>query len=265
MKSNNNPTDVENDERLLQYLTLVTAVLHQHPPRQNEVQPKHWWQYFLEPSVLTALVTILIGGIIGGYITSEYQRKQREKEAEQAWLKLRGDQALHSFKDYLVKEQELVKRAYSLIGNCISASDRLISQTGKAYSGTFLNQTAIDNQKVEIKRNFNSVTVTWQGEREEIALLMSYYHPKQQSVVSAWRKVQDSVNNFLIWAQTWNNNHQQPKPAPDEQEITSARQPLYNDLLSALAELSNALETDREYPWKGWQSLDELRSQIKSE
>ena len=263
MHSDNVQTKPEVDEKLLQYLTLVATVLHSHKPDERENNSKHWWQPFVEPSVLVALITVIIGGLFGSAITYMYQNAQKEREFQQSWLKARGDQALTSYKEYLDREQELVKRTYSLIGACISASDRLVSQTGPPFRAKFTDPQRVIEQKQTIKRNFNEVKARWLTEKEEIGLLMVYYHPEHPNVHTAWRKVQDYIIEYLEWAENWNNQFTEEKPPPSLQKIKDASTPMYKDLLSNLSELSLALESARDYPWKGWESPKKMKDLLE--
>jgi hypothetical protein len=262
--ANNAPDQPQVDERLLHHLTLVAAVLRNEAIGDAKNHSKHWWQYFLEPSVLTALVTVLIGGLFGGLITAMYQAAQKDREFQQSWLKTRGDQALTSYKEYLDREQELIRRAYALVGACVSASDRLAYQTGPPFRAEFINQPEVENQKNAIKKNFNQMNAKWLSEKEELGLLMNYYHPDHPGVIIAWRKVRDSVTRYTEWAANWNNDHQPPKPPPGVQEIKDGSKPLYDALSSDLDELSKALESVRDYPWKGWESPQKMKTLLEA-
>src|SRR6266480_3308905 len=95
----------EQDERLLNYMAQVVSALRpQGEPSASSKSP--WWKSLLQPSVLTALITVLIGGIMGNIIAATIQAGAKEREFQQTWMKARGDQALLAYKEYTDQEQE---------------------------------------------------------------------------------------------------------------------------------------------------------------
>jgi hypothetical protein len=249
----------DKEERLLECLILLTAIINSQMREKDNGEKRSLSQIFLESNVMVALITVLLGGIMGGCLTARYQESQKEREFNQSWLSSRGDQALSSFTDYLKGEQELVKRAYKLVGNCISVSDSLASQTGEAFRGEFGNNKAVEDQKSRIRNSYNETRAQWISEREELALLMNYYHPKQPELLKSWRKVQDCVTQYLDWAETWQKSHPLSSPPPKDEDIAAARAPAYNNLITSLTELSNQIERGRDYPWQGWKSPKDLK------
>ena len=82
---------------------------------------------FLQSSGGTALITVVLGGIVGSLITGMVQSATHEREFDLAWLKARGDQALGAYRDYLDKEQGLVSQAYGLVGEVAASAETLIN------------------------------------------------------------------------------------------------------------------------------------------
>ena len=94
----------EQDERLLNYMALVVTALRRQG-ESSESSKSAWWKSFLQPSVLAALITVLIGGIMGNIIAGTIQAGAKEREFQQSWMKARGDQALLAYKEYTDQEQ----------------------------------------------------------------------------------------------------------------------------------------------------------------
>ena len=118
-----------------------------------------------------ALITVLLGGILGQMITYSVQRSSKDREFQQAWLKARGDQALVTFNEYLSQQRETVKRVYELNGNSISASYDLIMLTGPEFAlGSY---EGIEQQRASVRKRYNTVDQEWRVEREKVGLLMS--------------------------------------------------------------------------------------------
>lgn len=267
----------EADERLLSYVALIAHVIQQRVAPPAPPAPKtSFWAGFREPAVLAALVTVLIGGVAATLITGiiqwrsgvrefEQNRAARDREFEQAWLKSRGDQALVSYKEYLDQEQTLIRRAYSLIGTCTSASDRLAGLTRDIWRQEFSShqRLANDQQMIGIRQNFNQARIKWQAESGEIGLLMGYYHPSQPNVMLSWSKVEKSVTGYLDCAQSWYDEHIDQKLAPKDDEVRNACRPKEDELTSGLGELTTSLESARRYAWTGWDSPQELKKLLQ--
>jgi|SRR5882724_1093062 len=262
------------EKQLVDYAALIAAVVQRQvtpPPAQDP--KKAWWSAFLEPAVLAALITVLIGGIAATLITGiiqwragarEFQQSQlaRDREFEQAWLKSRGDQALVSYKEYLDQEQALIRRAYSLIGTCTSSSDRLVGLTGGIWRQQFVgaNRLAVDNQAREIRESYNQSFIKWKNEGEELGLLMGYYHPSQPNVGVSWRKVRGAVTDYLECAEKWYKAHPPTQKPPTDEELATACKVNYDDLLVQLNDLTASLESARRYAWTGWDSPQEIKA-----
>jgi len=264
----------DNDKRFLSYLTLTASVIQrQLNPAPPSDPPKTFWMAFREPTVVAALITVLIGGIAATLITGiiqwraaarEFKQGEmaRDREFEQAWLKSRGDQALVSYKEYLDQERELITRTYSSIGKSISAADRLTGLTRGVWRGSFVEPAAVEKQKKDIRDNYNQTSAKWHGEAQEIGLLMGYYHPSSSSVTNSWDSVQKAVDSYVDCAQDWYDKHPATKPAPRDEEVTGACRQKYEALLGELHSLTTSLESARRYAWTGWESPQELRTAL---
>lgn len=255
----------DRDERLLNYLALVAQVLQRqvNPPQtRNE---KTFRSAFREPTVIATLITVLIGGIAATLITGIIQWRAGIREFEQAWLKSRGDQALVSYKEYLDQEQALMRRTYSLIGGCISASDRLVGLTKSTWRQRFVGPEfiAVRTQMRDIRQNYNQTNAKWHSEGEELGLLMDYYHPDQPKLRESWKNVQQSVTNYLDCGEKWHSEHPPTKPAPSDGEVEGACKSQYNFLMKDLNDLTSSLHSARRYAWTGWESPQEIRALIE--
>src|SRR6185503_4847747 len=102
----------EDKEQLLEYETFIKEVLARREGAGKGGQTKPVWQRFLETTGGTALITVLIGGIMGSIITGMIQISAKNREAQQARLTARNSQAQVSYKEYLDKELEIVNRAF---------------------------------------------------------------------------------------------------------------------------------------------------------
>jgi hypothetical protein len=256
MEKTDLPAWSDEEQKLLRHEAFVGKVM-QLRSHNIENHPKPWWQRFLESSGAAALITVLLGGLLGQLITWSIQKGLKEREFQQAWMKSRGDQALATYKEYLDKEQETVKRAYELIGNCISSSEDLISLTSSEFApGT---SVGIEKQRDSIRAEYNKTDIQWRREREQLGLLMSYYHRGRSEVVTSWHDVQSTVTRYNECAAQWYLDH------PNSTDSSNACKNEREDLRLKLDKLRTNLEAARQYAWEGWESPEKLRSILEKE
>lgn len=264
-------SDTQKDDLLIQYAAIVAALLEQQVRQSQDSTPKKrsLGQSLLEPSVLAALLTVVIGGLFGAWITHIFQEKaktresqqiqlNREREFELLWLKSRGDQALIAYQQYLDSERGVVQRAYSLIGEVVSASDRVVGMARPAFR-----RTTSEKQMSDIRTSYNETKAKWRSQNQELILLMSYYHPKQKSILETWKLVQDSVSAYMENARELDDKYRMRSDAPTEQE-NKAREEKYNSLLSNLDKLTQLLEETRLYAWRGYESPRAMLEMMQS-
>jgi hypothetical protein len=248
----------EQDQRALNYLALAVTVLRpQVEPGEPPKSP--WWKSFLQPSVLAALITVLVGGIMGNYIAATIQAGAKEREFQQSWMKARGDQALLAYKEYNDQEQETVKRAYELIGGCIAASDDLIALAHPSLAPG--SHVGIEGQRTAIRKNYNQYSEQWRKDNLKLQLLMSYYHP-QRDINDAWNEVQSSVTEYMDCSDAWHMSHEDNSADPKEIEnACKDKKEIFN---VKVAQFTQSLEKGRRYVWEGWESPDQLRFALES-
>lgn len=277
MPDNEQPEISKAEEQFLNHLALLSMVVQNRLETPKPPEPaKSLWSAFREPSVLAALVTVLIGGVVATLITGiiqwragvreyEQSRAMRDREFEQAWLKARGDQALESYKEYLEQEQALIRRTYGLIGTCTSASDKLAGLTRGIWRQKFTGdgRVSVDKQITSIRENFNQTYTKWQAESSELGLLMGYYHPSQPRVMTSWLNVEKAVTGYLDCAQAWHDKHPASKAPPSDQDVLTACKSAQETLMDHLTELTGSLEFARRYAWTGWDSPLELKKLLQ--
>jgi hypothetical protein len=226
---------------------------------QEPESKKPKWQRFLETTGGTALITVLLGGIFGSIISASFQSSQKEREFQQSWLKARGDQALIAYKDYLEKQQDIVKRVYERLGGSISAADDLITLTSPEFATTNFEgeqKERVRKYRGDVRDKFGAAERQWRDERGTLGLLMSYYNPKQNAVLGAWKNISNSVTDYFDCASDWLNKH----PISDESATACKKEKDVFD--SNLEELTKALEINRTYAWQGWESPASLKSAL---
>jgi hypothetical protein len=256
--SNGTPTELDDREQRLVALfkAIFTAMRERnYPPSSTAEKPP--WQRFLESTGGTAVISVLIAGIATQLITCGVQTRLKERDTEQAYIKARGEQALVSYKDYLDQERQAVQQAYSEIGSCLSAGQRVIGQTGPQWQPK--PGVTYKPQQDEIKRNFNEVNTKWRSESIGLGSMMSYYHPNGPDVLPSWRCVQTAMTEYMDCAEDWGTKYSEPNPGATAEEVKGACVCQLTRVSETLDRLSTALGTSRHYPWEGWNSLEELK------
>jgi hypothetical protein len=178
--------------------SLLVAELLRHTlavgaPKQHW---RPWWQVILESSGGTALITVIIGGIVAGtvgqYLTFRYQQSLRQREVATA-----------TYEAYLKRADETLTHSLSLIGQVMSASENLIQLSNPWWNPErypVAARSEIEAQRAESFKTFRATTNTWERERNQQTLLLQYYHNANPDVTNAWKKLQQSVSSYSICA-----------------------------------------------------------------
>jgi hypothetical protein len=255
----------EKESELLHHDDFVSESLKRRMPSTNE-QPKPWWQRFLESAGGVAVITVLLTGTLGQCITSRIQEGEKEREFQQAWIKARGDQALVAYKEYLDGEQEIVKRAYELIGSSVSASDNLISLTELDFNPFNPDydreeRKVIYDQRTAILDRFNDTSLKWNNQREQLGLLMQYYHKGDREIANSWHTAQESLSKYIDCARNWEHDHRESNLSQEQADAACKDQEKSLDV--GLSGLSKSIDSGRRYAWEGWESPESIRSSLE--
>lgn len=249
----------EEDSRSTQQQALIAEGSQQRPRPDGEEQRKPKWQRFLESAGGAALITVFVGGVLGQWITSTVQEGLKEREFRQAWMKTRGDQALLAYKEYSDQKQDLVRRVYELVGNCIAASDDLITLTGPEFKVDQLQGASRENTQKQImllQENYNKVSGQWRSDQEKLKLLIAYYYPDRPEVSGAWEETQASLTGFMKCARNW---HIEKSTLATTENVTEACKEEKSNLASKLSKLTRIIQESHHYPWEGWDTPEKLR------
>ena len=255
MADNNGPDWSEAESRFLHHEAFVAEVLKARASSHNSDTSKPAWQRVLESSGGTALITVVLGGLLGQLIAWSIQSGLKDREFQETWMKARGDQALVSYKEYVNQEQELMKTTYELIGSCISTSEDLIILTSPEFAPDSFVGAA--EQRTALRQKYNKVDAQWRSEKEKIGLLMGYYHPNQPNVTLAWHETQESISKYMGCAERWYLNH--VKPTDTSQACQAEKQ----DVRDNLEKFNGGLDQARNYLWEGWESPDKLKAALE--
>jgi hypothetical protein len=261
------PTSLWSDQekQALHHESFVDTILRYRGLIGKVSDRKPFWQRLLESTGGTALITVLVGGLLGQWISWSIQQGLRDREFQESWLKARGDQALIAYKEYVDKEREVVKHAYDLIGSSVSAGEALIDITGPDFAPDYKDRSqrekALVEQRTSYRHDFNVADDQWSKERESLGLLVTYYHQGLPEVMSDWRAEQDSVTNYLRCAEKWYSQYSdKPGRAEDVENACKADKDLVRERLT---HLTATLQSTRRYAWEGWESPEKLKADLQ--
>lgn len=249
----------DEQETMIAHESFMAEVLKYRQPLNPEGKAKPKWLLFLESAGGAALITLLIGGILGGIITAIVQEYQKDREFQQAWLKTRSEMELATAKEYRDRELEIVSQAYDLLGRCITVSDDLIYLTSPVFDPiNYEDSLNVKKQRLTMLTNYNNCVREWREKREKLKLLVSYYHQGYAEVVQAWQNVQDLATGYMECAHKWYLEHSN---APvDTEGVCKSQRENYS---KKVEQLNISFNAARQYSWEGWKSPGRLRDSLK--
>ena len=192
-------------------------------------------------ALMTAILTITLGGIVGQWITASYQARLREREF-----------ALTAYKDFLAQKLEVERRAQTLIRSSIFAGDDLIASTGANFNPTRneadeTDRKLLEEQRYAVQKNFNDNDRQWRIEAGVVGVMMKYYHEGNQDVPLAWEKMQKSIDNYMKCAERWYLVYiDDPGKTRD---VASACQAEKEACAQDIISLTQSVEKSRSYAW----------------
>jgi len=255
----NKPPNLSDEEnRLIQFIASVVEALNSqgHSPGDKE-KSKPAWQRFLETAGGVALVTVLLGGILGQCVTGKINEGMKERENHQADVKAYNDRVSDAAKSYLEQEQQVVRRTYELVGKCVSDSEDIVGITGEEFDPSlYEGQSRKDIQKLrdDIREEYNATDKQWRSEGVSLGLLMSYYHNGNMNVVASWRDAKDSIDAYKDCAEGQLRRHEKEQIFFKEEDIKSACSVEKQKVRDALDNLTVILENARLDALKKWET-----------
>ncbi|MDQ1727952.1 MAG: hypothetical protein QOD33_77 [Pyrinomonadaceae bacterium] len=227
-KESSNPPKLDPEwPRYEQFLAEISKRLRPAPP-------KPWWQKVLESGGGVAIITVLLGSLLGQMIGSYIQSS-----------KAQYDRDLADYSKYLDQGSDTVKQLYPLVGTCISAADDLVQITMPN-----LNREDLPRKEAQVERaqrdqkkvKFNEADNKWREARDGLGYLMRYYHHNDDGVTRAWQEVQESTTSYMKCARTLFAGYSPDKLTPQDCNPCMVER---RSILTALDSLAQAVETNR--------------------
>jgi uncharacterized membrane-anchored protein YhcB (DUF1043 family) len=192
----------------------------------NKPEQKTRWLDVLNSGTIAALITVILGTVLGTFLSSAIQEKSK-----------RNDTELASYKEYLEQERQVVERVFQTIGTLEAASENLIAATGDDFDTRHLagkNKDLVEELKRQILRDRNTADTQWHTQELQLGLEMDLEHQNDPAVMSAWQSVSSEMTRFSDCAKRW----AETAPAATS---TAAQREACNDARSSLNRALHAL------------------------
>jgi len=188
-------------QELKHYLAFVELLRHTLAASTPKQTPRPRWQVILESTGGTALITVIVGGIVAGtvgqYLTYRYQQSLRQREVATA-----------TYEAYLKRADETITHSFSLIGQVMSASDDMIRLAYPIWNPErypLSTRPRIIADRTKLIEGFREARHSWAKERDQQTLLLQFHHNADPEVAKTWNNLQNSVTaysdcaNQLFW------------------------------------------------------------------
>jgi hypothetical protein len=167
-------------------------------------RPK-WLQLF-ESAGFVTVITVLVGGIAGSYITTTMQNKAKEREQQAAVLQIQHDRELASFNEHLDRERKIVDEMLSRLGGLVDSSRNLAELSREEWSEENKapeERQRLARQKHEVVAKYNQATTDWDGNRLRLGLLLQLEHDNDAELFKAWRKTGEAAEAYSTCCDRW--------------------------------------------------------------
>ena len=184
----------------------MRSTLAAEKPNNNRPDKGELWLRILNSSVSTTLITVVLGGIVGNVLVSEYQGRVKEHER----LRVVNENNIHEGITYL-------QQAFQDAGAMIAAAENLEKTLTdplwepQIYKGEQAKR--IEQQRVMIVDDFNTKIGSWQQKREMIALQVGYFlRTKTVQPDTLWWRTQAVIDSYLVCVKKCYGTHQPTLP-----------------------------------------------------
>jgi len=177
-------------------------------PSSHESKPK-WLQLF-ESSGFVAIVTVVLGGLVGSLVTSRFQEKSKQREQQVARIQLEHDRSLAAFNEHLDRERKIVDEMLAKVGG-LADTARGLSQLSRAeWSGKdqpAAEQARLAQERHKIVERYNQATAAWDADRLRLGILLGLEHDNNPELLEAWRNAGIKVEAYSVCCDRWRMKH----------------------------------------------------------
>lgn len=205
------------------------AVEYLKSRQKPTADPKPRWLQLFESSGFVALITVVLGGIAGGYITFTLQDKAKERDQQIAARQLQHDRELAAFNDHLDRERKIVDEFLSVLGRLVDTSNGLVHLSREEWAED--HKPTADAQRLargkhDIVQRYNEATAVWDANRLRIGMLLQLEHNNDPALAQAYRETCDKAEAYGLCADRWRQKHANLTASEAEQGCADFRQDL---------------------------------------
>lgn len=159
---------------------------------------------FLQTAGGAALITVILGGIVGGILNGQIQQDLSRREHRQALQAARLDTQLLMDRNFLEAQTTATQQLLSSIGEYVSRiQSRAVTKGPEFKAG--VNTTSEQKEKLDAQRDaalqaYNSALEAWVAKVHSSEFILRHYYDNDQDVISAWQKVLDKVDAYSEFA-----------------------------------------------------------------
>jgi hypothetical protein len=201
--------------------------------RKLNAERKATWLQLFESAGFAALVTVVLGGIAGGFITFKLQEYAKQRDTRAATAQLQHDQQLAAFKEHLDRERMVVDEMFLRLGKFVDASRDLTTLSRKEFcdecdrSGT---HKRLASEKQEIVKRYNDETIEWNTNRLRLGMLLQLEHDNDDVLLREWQQTSDAAEAYAECADRWRTKHDNLEFHEALQGCVPVRDELYGTL-----------------------------------
>jgi hypothetical protein len=222
------------DEFLSRYFATLAAL--DGLRKTAHTKPKSRWSELLNSSVLSTLITVVIGGLLGKVIVDQFQARQQRNAIAQA-----------QYRGFIAKQQDIVQSAIGIIGDTQYDVVAMLALTKPSFrmrdSHGHLAPELIRARDTILSAHSDNIK-KWNTESLRTRVLLTYYFMGNGSVTTSWHNLTADMDSLEGCAE-----------ATYRESINSADSvPLCKDEQAALSksvdEFAGAIDKARAYTWQ---------------
>ena len=220
-------------------LELLALDLLKHRESKSETKPK-WLQLF-ESAGFAALVTVVIGGLAGAYITSTLQEKSKEREHLVSVQQLEHDRSLAEFNNHLERERKTVDEVFLNLGTFVNASTDLAALSLKEWNTQAgedeKRRGLLIDERAKVIRDFTKAAQKWHSDRFRLGMELQLEHNNDSELSKDWEVVSGAVQAYAECADRWRSKYDNLDP----HEFRRACEQIRNELDVAVHSMTDSL------------------------
>ncbi len=211
-------------------------------------------------------MTIVLGGLVGQMISCDVQKRLRERDFDDTWLKARGELALAARKEFQQARRQGFDEVVTAAATMANASEELLYITSPQFSTENLkgkNRDLMLAEREKLRLAYREAESTWAPSRIRYDFALAYFAEGDQKVLATWHASQSAVDDYRVCAakvyNVWYLAGQGRAVFKYSDRLCGHQQ---RAVAMATQQLGTAFAVKAESAWKGWDNPAELKSEL---